>query len=755
MALVSSSPGRGFESRLFTLGVPSSPTEAYESGEISPSFDASFASSMSISTDPIAQPAPISPPTRVAAADAAALDAADESSMMDCSPAAPQPLLRPLARPTAQLRGSRSGTDVPILKAPPPRPLDRAHSQPSFPFLSSLFKQADDAASPTSSSRKSRARIPSAWNSRHTAPAGGLLQPPPLPPVKRLSEPTVPTFRTTVPVDSSPVRMDVDGSSPGNFLSSPFSSRPHNHPRSVSDTRLPDHPNQSTSSGSSGASERLADFFSCQDLSPIPNSRKRLLDLENSPTPGSTAEGIDSLILNSAAPRRAFDKAATTTSLTSHVARRRGSQNTLGGVNRRPILAAVQSMGPPPPTNAALEYKRHAQQLNGKPMTQKSVRRAYSVADAFATSHVDVSMPDPHRASIATTDSYFGTVGRRAGSNVSVDIGMRDGDARRPPENGSPLAGFRKQEEKGKALPCYRVKEDGLMRIDGETLNRLQSGEFHETIKQYLIIDCRFSYEYEGGHIREAINLSSTDDVERTLLQSESPPEPSTSEATPLGGKTVLIFHCEFSAKRAPTSAKHLRSKDRLKNTADYPNVHYPEVYVLQGGYADYFKSFPERCQGGYLPMDDPEHVAKRSVDLNSFRHQQKRQFSRASSFTFGEGRAAAAQLAAASSSSTTFSQAMGTRQAFERGALTLAPANFVFPATRQQQQSSGGMMITEEEHESGDSSFGTNPGSSPGAGSPCPTSKVGRHSLKIGKEVGGRRPMERAQTSSILMFTR
>ena len=84
-------------------------------------------------------------------------------------------------------------------------------------------------------------------------------------------------------------------------------------------------------------------------------------------------------------------------------------------------------------------------------------------------------------------------------------------------------------------------------------LNRLQSGEFQDTVRQYLIIDCRFSYEYKGGHIREAINLSTTDDVERTLLESGSPPEPSTSEAKPVGGKTVLIFHCEFSAKRAPT----------------------------------------------------------------------------------------------------------------------------------------------------------------------------------------------------------
>jgi hypothetical protein len=39
--------------------------------------------------------------------------------------------------------------------------------------------------------------------------------------------------------------------------------------------------------------------------------------------------------------------------------------------------------------------------------------------------------------------------------------------------------------------------------------------------------------------------------------------------------------------------AKHLRSKDRLLNVGCYPNVHYPEVYILSGGYADFWKAFP------------------------------------------------------------------------------------------------------------------------------------------------------------------
>lgn len=84
-------------------------------------------------------------------------------------------------------------------------------------------------------------------------------------------------------------------------------------------------------------------------------------------------------------------------------------------------------------------------------------------------------------------------------------------------------------------------------------LSGLQRGDFSAGIKNYLIIDCRFSYEYDGGHISEAVNLPTTPEVEQALLALEDLPLPSTSEEGPAEGKTVLIFHCEFSAKRAPT----------------------------------------------------------------------------------------------------------------------------------------------------------------------------------------------------------
>lgn len=41
--------------------------------------------------------------------------------------------------------------------------------------------------------------------------------------------------------------------------------------------------------------------------------------------------------------------------------------------------------------------------------------------------------------------------------------------------------------------------------------------------------------------------------------------------------------------------AKHLRSRDRALNHGHYPLTHYPELYVLEGGYAECFRQYPVR----------------------------------------------------------------------------------------------------------------------------------------------------------------
>jgi M-phase inducer tyrosine phosphatase len=67
-----------------------------------------------------------------------------------------------------------------------------------------------------------------------------------------------------------------------------------------------------------------------------------------------------------------------------------------------------------------------------------------------------------------------------------------------------------------------------------------------------------------------------------------------------------------------------------------YPKIHYPEIYILEGGYCQYFKQSAARCQPrGYTSMDDPHHATARREDLDQFR---KTKFGRVKSYAYGEG---------------------------------------------------------------------------------------------------------------------
>ncbi|KAJ6546520.1 hypothetical protein DFH09DRAFT_927130 [Mycena vulgaris] len=195
------------------------------------------------------------------------------------------------------------------------------------------------------------------------------------------------------------------------------------------------------------------------------------------------------------------------------------------------------------------------------------------------------------------------------------------------------IPGFGDNEAGGKLLPCHRVTDDGLMRIDPQTLNKLLDGHYSDHA-DYHVIDCRFDYEFNGGHINGAVNLNAPGDVEEFLLRTSlKKPKPSVSGDP--ARKTILVFHCEFSVKRAPTFAKHLRAKDRALNNHVYPKIHYPELYILEGGYSQYFKTSAPRClPQAYVTMDDPVHTASRDGGLDQLR---RTKFGRHKSYAYGD----------------------------------------------------------------------------------------------------------------------
>ncbi|KAL0858285.1 hypothetical protein ABMA27_012187 [Loxostege sticticalis] len=147
------------------------------------------------------------------------------------------------------------------------------------------------------------------------------------------------------------------------------------------------------------------------------------------------------------------------------------------------------------------------------------------------------------------------------------------------------------------ALPLTSGEHADLRSIEAETLAKLLRGEYSDIISDYQVIDCRYPYEFEGGHIAGARNLYTQAQV-HALMQTQMK-----------GPRPVLVFHCEFSRERGPNLSRYLRSSDRAKNKENYPYLNYPEIYLLHEGYRAFYQKYPELCSpAGYTAMLDPRH---------------------------------------------------------------------------------------------------------------------------------------------------
>ncbi|KAH9857705.1 hypothetical protein C2E23DRAFT_288043 [Lenzites betulinus] len=316
-------------------------------------------------------------------------------------------------------------------------------------------------------------------------------------------------------------------------------------------------------------------------------------------------------------------------------------------------------------------------------------------------------------------------------------VGERDTPRSKYLNAGPGLGGFGDNESAGKILPCHRVREDGLMRINCQTLNDLMDGRFSQQMQNFHIIDCRFDYEYLGGHIPGAININTTAGVEEFLLGlSAKKPVPSTSGDA--SKKTILVFHCEFSVKRAPTFAKHLRSKDRAMNNHVYPKVHYPEVYILEGGYSQYYTECGLRCQpSAYVRMDDPHYAASRKEDLDQFR---KGKFGRTKSYAYGEGK-----MLSMTSAAQQVQQAQSKRNTVPSG----GPPSLFAAANAARTRRGGGLHTLQEDGSAGGHD---SDGEETDIGdSPCPPPSKG--TIFKGKKMG-RAPLVRAETYNTARLT-
>lgn len=164
------------------------------------------------------------------------------------------------------------------------------------------------------------------------------------------------------------------------------------------------------------------------------------------------------------------------------------------------------------------------------------------------------------------------------------------------------------------ALPTLsNVKHDRFKRIDAATLVKLIDGDFKNTIESFTIVDCRYPYEYNGGHIIDSLNIHTGPDLIKLFLDN------SKNTQNGQANRHIIVFHCEFSSERGPRLMRLLREKDRQMNK--YPELLHPELYLLDGGYRDFYRKYKQYCvPQAYKPMKSRNH----REELRNYRKRRK-----------------------------------------------------------------------------------------------------------------------------------
>lgn len=129
---------------------------------------------------------------------------------------------------------------------------------------------------------------------------------------------------------------------------------------------------------------------------------------------------------------------------------------------------------------------------------------------------------------------------------------------------------------------------DSISRISADVAASLILNEIE---RDFIFVDARFSYEYEGGHVIGALNLNDIGKAKKLLKKPR-----------------LVIFYCEYSSARAPALARSFRNVDRKMSV--YPALQCPEIYVLEGGYSNFYNSYAHLCSPQeYVRMHDKRFV--------------------------------------------------------------------------------------------------------------------------------------------------
>ena len=140
--------------------------------------------------------------------------------------------------------------------------------------------------------------------------------------------------------------------------------------------------------------------------------------------------------------------------------------------------------------------------------------------------------------------------------------------------------------------------------------------DFEIPFSRFIVIDSRFTYEYSGGHFKDAWHVQDKD----LILNIFDSNKPKINESR---DDLCFIFHCEYSQARGPQACHLLREIDRKYNENYYPKLGFPHTYILHGGYKAFWEAYKDdtKCNlfnlllpFGYVSMFDEKYRTQMQI---------------------------------------------------------------------------------------------------------------------------------------------
>jgi M-phase inducer tyrosine phosphatase len=131
--------------------------------------------------------------------------------------------------------------------------------------------------------------------------------------------------------------------------------------------------------------------------------------------------------------------------------------------------------------------------------------------------------------------------------------------------------------------PSVTRYSEGYRRITAATF--CAYFDSHPNFAKLIVVDCRSRGEYEGGHIKGAIRRHPFEGQFHSLY------------GEIYDEKALIVFHCEFSAFRAPAAIVEF-TRQHADAGRDPATLH---AFVLDGGYSQFWPKNKQYCDGGYV----------------------------------------------------------------------------------------------------------------------------------------------------------